>query len=66
MNARNAKQGDKFKHRETGTIATFQGWCQGVHGPLMVLHHPKFGVCRWDPARVMPFKPVKEEETCNE
>lgn len=51
------KPGDRFRHVETGTVAVFHDWCQGVHGqPLMVLHHPKFGVCRWDPRRATPYR----------
>lgn len=65
--------GDLFQHIETKTVAAFRGW---VYQPveiggqaLMVLHHDKFGECRWPPAKAkrwalpLPGRRPEQRET---
>jgi hypothetical protein len=57
--ASRAKPGDLFQHTETGTVAAFREYRRDLFGNwLLVLHHHKFGECRWAPCRARPYDPA--------
>ena len=62
-----ARPGQPFRHVETGTVARFVEWRARPEmlggGRLMVLHHPKFGECRWHPRNAERYAPTNSTTT---